>query len=568
MARLSGYLKGKPNPRKPRKPTQKATLTEKATSTKTSTTKFEQKMLERIEKCLSDAYQSNASEQESKTALPMAQRLMAQHNVTQADEIANDTEKNKSHYGGQTTVIITKVNGRGQVYKEAFVPKLARAMCIFFDCKWYARDNIDSIEWCFYGIAENTVTAATAFEKEHNRILEWACEYMGGTATHSYRLRVADGLVAIARREKNMELEFAKGREIEYAFAENEVFDATTSEVASRTVPLDHQDVSDIDIDTNQPLADLSTGERDIKAKESFTDHGRSSTHDDDNDSDTEEDESEDFGLETDFKAKDVEAIHLCGHNIDETIDRPVKRDTPETLAPISPPKSESRINLDPNAENADKAMDNLTDIKREKSESPMSSAGPEPQIKSDPDLKISREPKLQSTHNGAHNSFDSLLQDRQEPQRQIRAEIAMPPPSLPLPTAEGARVNADAVTDTGIEGESEPEPELQLALAPSSSPWESVTQLIQFRATAEQVAKDYLRDMRITLRKKSERKRITGLLSNLMLVIMVERIVRKLILDNLDVSIFSEQHPDAVVIGFFLSMAVLYYLVSNDLLG
>ncbi|KAJ5100678.1 hypothetical protein N7456_006730 [Penicillium angulare] len=471
------HLKRKREP-KTRKPIQKATLKSKATDTKKSNTKVEEKILERIEKCLSRAYHTNTSEQEAKTALLVAQRLMAQHNVTQADVMANDKEKNKSHYGGQSTVAITKINGSfTRVIAEAFVPKLARAMCIFFDCKYYSVYRVDRIEYLFYGIAENTVTAATAFEKEHNRILEWACEYKGGTATHSYRLGVADGLMGTANREKKRELEFAKRKEIEYI---NAIFD----EVASAT--MNPQTVSDIDTGTdininvnindnndnsNSPLEIGTEGrlgsiidhDRDsASASASFSNHGRSSIHHStdrytsnrDEASDSDCDENEDFSLNTDFNTKDVEVIDLCGDDIDDTIDRLVKREISELL-PMPPPGPEA-----------------------------------EPRIKTDPDTET-REPRIQSIPTFTDYPLDRPIKRElsELPTWSSMTDTAMPPPPLPA----GPRSS-----DTGLKRE--PVSELQDIPATDSSPWQSEMQLSRFRATSEQVANDYLKDQGIKL--------------------------------------------------------------------
>jgi hypothetical protein len=67
----------------------------------------------------------------------------------------------------------------------------------------------------FFGIAENTVTTAIAFEMAHNKVLDWACSYKGGSATFSYRIGAADGLVFMANREKKTELEAARKKELD-----------------------------------------------------------------------------------------------------------------------------------------------------------------------------------------------------------------------------------------------------------------------------------------------------------------------------------------------------------------
>lgn len=71
-------------------------------------------------------------------------------------------------------------------------------------------------------VAENTVTAAIAFEMAHNKILDWACSYKGGSATFSYRVGVADGLVYMANREKKIELEAARKKELDIIAAKKQ----------------------------------------------------------------------------------------------------------------------------------------------------------------------------------------------------------------------------------------------------------------------------------------------------------------------------------------------------------
>ncbi|KAJ5100679.1 hypothetical protein N7456_006731 [Penicillium angulare] len=331
--------------RDPTKPNQKATLTTKATSeqTSSSTSNPEQKILDRIEKCLSRFYHPNTPENEAKTAFLVAQRLMSEHNVSQADIQAN--EKHKRHHGAKSVVKITKITGVGLVPLEAFALRLANAICTLFDCKYYSVDYGSSIEWVFYGIAENTVAAATGFEKEFNRILEWGCKYKSRSARFNYKLGVADGLRDMARREKNMEHESAKRREIEYEVGEKGVLDASATsidEVASGTVPLNSQAeaVSDINIDINTNQPDLNTGERKVQVhtndplagpsnKRPFmSDNEYKSIHKYEFENGTHpETETKDPSQKTDFNTKDIEAIDL-GDDIDETIDRIIKRAT------------------------------------------------------------------------------------------------------------------------------------------------------------------------------------------------------------------------------------------------
>lgn len=131
---------------------------------------------------------------------------MTEHNLTRADLIANDSKEFKAHHGGKSTVRIEKIAGSPKrVTREAFVERLAAAMCIFFDCKSYSSDFGIYIDWTFFGIASNTIAAAMAFEMVHNLILDWACHYKGGPSAFSYQIGVADGLRRMANHEKQNE---------------------------------------------------------------------------------------------------------------------------------------------------------------------------------------------------------------------------------------------------------------------------------------------------------------------------------------------------------------------------
>jgi hypothetical protein len=70
----------------PRKPIQKATVIKTACEHQTQTmSRADRGVLHKIQKCLNRAYYANASEAEAKTALFISQKLMSEHNVTQAD---------------------------------------------------------------------------------------------------------------------------------------------------------------------------------------------------------------------------------------------------------------------------------------------------------------------------------------------------------------------------------------------------------------------------------------------------------------------------------------------------
>lgn len=192
-----------------RKPLQKATRIGNSSEDEIQTeSQVDRALLEKIQKCLDRAYHINASEAEARTALLISQRLMTEHNLTRADIIANDAQELKAHHGGKSIVRIEKIAGSSRrVIREAFVERLAAAMCTFFDCKSYSSDFGIYIDWTFFGIASNTIAAAMAFEMAHNLILDWACHYKGGPSAFSYQIGVADGLRKMAKREKQNEFQ-------------------------------------------------------------------------------------------------------------------------------------------------------------------------------------------------------------------------------------------------------------------------------------------------------------------------------------------------------------------------
>ncbi|PWY93057.1 hypothetical protein BO94DRAFT_544106 [Aspergillus sclerotioniger CBS 115572] len=194
----------------------KATLTSTATQKHpTLTTPISKDVLDRIQKAFTRGKHHAANESEAKAAIFVATKLMRLHNVTHADILANDTSTNKEKYGGSSEVSITHTTPLKLVRHETFVPRLASAMCTFFDCKFYSTERRVAIVYTFYGIAENTVAAAQGFEMAHNQILEWAGAYKGGSPTFGYRLGVADGLVSMAYREKRRELKEVRRKELD-----------------------------------------------------------------------------------------------------------------------------------------------------------------------------------------------------------------------------------------------------------------------------------------------------------------------------------------------------------------
>lgn len=228
-------------------PLQKATvkkLARQEESKRRSDSTVDQRILDRIQKCLQRAKHPNTPELEAKAAWRMSSRLMAQYNVTQADLLAETTINNDfASFGGESVVAI--VNDRDydrDVINQAWVSDIAKAMTIFFDCAEYSVSDYDAIEWTFYGIAANTVAAAMAFEMAHNLTLEWARNKKG--VKHSYCLGIGDGLVEMARQEKRAERKQADENEkqrrcIQSNDVDDPMADWPTTFAAENEQPLD-----------------------------------------------------------------------------------------------------------------------------------------------------------------------------------------------------------------------------------------------------------------------------------------------------------------------------------------
>ncbi|CAG8076478.1 unnamed protein product [Penicillium nalgiovense] len=339
MSKMSTIPSQAERKRSARKPVQKATVIETAheLQSKAAST-VDKRILERIQKCLNRAYHANTSEAEAKAALFVSQKLMSQHNVTQADLMASDENSNKAHYGGRSVVSITRTaSSSKRVMKEAFAMKVAITMGTLFDCKSFSTDFRTSLHWTFFGIAQNTVAAAMGFEFAHNQILEWAGAYKGGTPTFSYRLGVADGLVAMANREKKRELEQVQRKELDLIAAkEREESKKRQREVdrlhhlpASKTDSSSSSDSEDKFLVPKTPVSNMTNSGVD---------------------SDSDFDEVDGLGLKADFNIDDAHIIDI-GDDLDESIKRFVKHELSGPSNPIEIPKyssdSETTIKLE-----------------------------------------------------------------------------------------------------------------------------------------------------------------------------------------------------------------------------
>ncbi|KAF2152257.1 hypothetical protein K461DRAFT_313004 [Myriangium duriaei CBS 260.36] len=165
-------------------------------------------VMQRIKKCLARAYHKSCPEAEAKTAMLIAKGLMRQHNITQADALTYADPEARRRCAGQSTVSIRRSDRDewGAAVKHyAYVDIICDAMDLFFDCQYFTMSVQNWIEVCFYGIAENTVAAAMAFEMVFNLSGEWALAHKGGVPRNSYLIGLSDSLVKMAEAERQEE---------------------------------------------------------------------------------------------------------------------------------------------------------------------------------------------------------------------------------------------------------------------------------------------------------------------------------------------------------------------------
>lgn len=164
-----------------------------------------------IKKCLDRASHPNTPEAEAKAALHLASKLMGYHNVTQAEILSHVPASERRGYAGQSTVTIQRADGGTKTVRlNAYHTDVCSAMETFFNCKHYTTTS--GVGWpgkgfvicTFYGLADNTVAAAMAFETAINLIEKWCVRYKGGDRK-SYVMGVANELRVMAKEEADAE---------------------------------------------------------------------------------------------------------------------------------------------------------------------------------------------------------------------------------------------------------------------------------------------------------------------------------------------------------------------------
>ncbi|EPQ57251.1 hypothetical protein GLOTRDRAFT_137622 [Gloeophyllum trabeum ATCC 11539] len=170
-------------------------------------------VLERIKKALALANHENTGEQEAKQAMRMASKLMSQYSVTQADLLTKEDDQQKLKRAGMSVVVIEHVK-HASVRWETWADDTAYAMTVFFDCQSYSETfgRYGNVRVCFYGLAEQTVAAAYAFEMAYNLISRWALDNnlaKGIRGKNLYKRGVAHGLCTLANKDKQTEVQKA-----------------------------------------------------------------------------------------------------------------------------------------------------------------------------------------------------------------------------------------------------------------------------------------------------------------------------------------------------------------------
>ncbi|KAJ6499944.1 hypothetical protein C8R47DRAFT_270574 [Mycena vitilis] len=150
----------------------------------------------------------------------MAAKLLERHNVTQSEVMVHETENERIQRAGTSIVSLkSTVSPTSAVSIEGWTNTLAGAMDIFFDCQSYNtkfNGTRPKVDWAFYGLAEQTVAAAHAFEMTYNLILVWSLkpDIKGVHAKNCYRTGVARGLYDMAKKEKEQDKQRAEKKEL------------------------------------------------------------------------------------------------------------------------------------------------------------------------------------------------------------------------------------------------------------------------------------------------------------------------------------------------------------------
>ncbi|KAF7315621.1 DUF2786 domain-containing protein [Mycena indigotica] len=211
-------------------PTTQAHVTIRATDTPLDTADAQQRVsnideavLGRIRKALALAVHEGTGEQEAPSCPgPLRGDFeLTALSVSQADVLAHETDAEKLQRAGQSVVSIkSTISPDKAVSHFSWTNALAAAMGTFFGCQSYStafRGAFPKIDWTFYGLAEQTVAAAHAFEMCYNLILNWSLKPEVGkgiNVRNCYCSGVASGLQKMAREDKEKDKQRAVKKEL------------------------------------------------------------------------------------------------------------------------------------------------------------------------------------------------------------------------------------------------------------------------------------------------------------------------------------------------------------------
>lgn len=115
--------------------TQRAKVTTLAGRTRATLNQAGRNVIDRIRSCLARANHVNANEYEAQTALKMAHKIMAEHNIQQWQVMQMEDKDQLRKRAGISEVDIAFANGRRRVVFQTWVVDLVTAMAKFFECQ-------------------------------------------------------------------------------------------------------------------------------------------------------------------------------------------------------------------------------------------------------------------------------------------------------------------------------------------------------------------------------------------------------------------------------------------------
>ncbi|KAF8827278.1 hypothetical protein HHX47_DHR5000642 [Lentinula edodes] len=243
--------KVKPSPKPPNKA--KVTILAGEDDNHSLPENIDQTTLERAKKAWNLHTHPGTTENEARQACRLAMKLMNKLNITQAQLLEAMKEKDKIlTQAGQSVVSIRCSPGKS-MYISAWSETASLAICNMFDVRNYTQvgDESNQVDFVFYGLGPNTVTAACGFAMVYNLIMEWRMankEAKGISGKNSYCRGVADGFYDFSKKEKRREEKEAEAAEMRRLETQREAEEAQEeSEVASPFRPSSYESDSEDD---------------------------------------------------------------------------------------------------------------------------------------------------------------------------------------------------------------------------------------------------------------------------------------------------------------------------------